>query len=154
MDLRPEAVHQSGELDPRIVETADQLAELLLRGDGKPVLAVAVDPELLHDRLQVEHLVDITRHELADLVDHEHHIVARLAPLNQLRDSRREQPGRDVGLSLVGVSPGVVVGINFGSIARIAALASLNANATTPLRSSHRRPPVTSSKATLNLSSR
>ena len=83
MNLRLEAVHQSGELDPRIVETAHQLAELLLRGDGKPVLAVAVDPKLLHDRLQVKHLVDITRHELANLVHHENHIMARLALRHQ-----------------------------------------------------------------------
>ena len=38
--------------------------------------------------------------------------MARLAPAHQLRDPGREKPGRDVGLPLIRVSPGVIVGIN------------------------------------------
>ena len=72
MDLDWEAVHQAGELDLLVVEAADQLAELLLRGHDDPVLAATLDAEALHDRLQVEHLLDVSGDELADFVDDEH----------------------------------------------------------------------------------
>ena len=84
VDLQREAVHQAGELDLLVVEAADELAELLLRGDDDPVLAAALHAEALHDGLQVEHLLDVARDELADLVDDEHQRVARLAALHQL----------------------------------------------------------------------
>ena len=77
VDLEREAVHQAGELDLLVVEAADELAELLLRGDDDPVLAAARRAEALHDGLQVEHLLDVAGDELADLVDDEHQ---RLCP--------------------------------------------------------------------------
>ena len=42
VDLQREAVHEAGELDLLVVEAADELAELLLRGDDEPVLAAAL----------------------------------------------------------------------------------------------------------------
>ena len=77
-----EAVHQSGELDPPVVESTHELAQLLLGGHDQPVLAAPLDAEMLDDRLEIEHLLDVTGDELADLVDHEDERVARLAPIH------------------------------------------------------------------------
>ena len=90
MDLLGEAVHEPGELDLLVVETADQLAELLLGGHDEPVLAAPDAPEALDDRLEVEHLLDVAGDELADLVDHEQQGLARAAALHQLGRPLRE----------------------------------------------------------------
>ena len=58
---------------------SDELGELLLRGDDDPHLASADATEVLHDGLKVEHLLDVARHELADLVDDEQEILAGAA---------------------------------------------------------------------------
>ena len=97
VDLQREAVHQAGELDLLVVEAADELAELLLRGDDDPVLAAALHAEALHDGLQVEHLLHVARDELADLVDDEHQAVARAPALHQLVGALGELAGSDVG---------------------------------------------------------
>ncbi len=76
VDLEREAVHQAGQLDLLVVEAADELAELLLRGDDDPVLAAALHAQVLHDGLKVEHLLDVAGDELADLVDDEHQALA------------------------------------------------------------------------------
>ena len=107
MDLEREAVHQPRELDLLVVETADELAELLLRSDDDPVLAAALHAEALHDRLQVEHLLNVAGDELADLVDDEHQSLAGPAPLHQLGGTFGELAGRDVGLVLDRLHPGV-----------------------------------------------
>ena len=85
VDLQREAVHQARELDLLVVEAADELAELLLRGDDDPVLAAALHAEALHDGLQVEHLLNVARDELADLVDDEHQALARAAGASSAR---------------------------------------------------------------------
>ena len=85
VDLQGKAVHQPGELDLLVVEAADELAELLLRGDDDPVLAAALHAEALHDGLQVEHLLDVARDELADLVDDEHERSAQAAGASSAR---------------------------------------------------------------------
>jgi hypothetical protein len=100
-------VHQPGQLDLLVVEARDELAELLLRGDDDPVLAAALDAELLHDRLEVEHLLDVTSDELTDLVDDEQQALARLAALHQLGGAIGELAGRDVGLVLDRLHPRV-----------------------------------------------
>ena len=41
-----EAVHQARELDPRVVEPADELVELLLRGHDEPILPRPTRPRL------------------------------------------------------------------------------------------------------------
>ena len=108
VDLQREAVHQPGELDLLVVEAADELAELLLRRDDDPVLAAALHAEALHDGLQVEHLLNVARDELADFVDDEHQRRARARRrfISSLARSA-SLPGRDVGLVLDGLHPGV-----------------------------------------------
>ena len=56
------------ELDLLVVEAGGEFVELLLGGDYKPVSSTAPDAELLHDGLQVEHLLNVAGDELADLV--------------------------------------------------------------------------------------
>ena len=90
VDLLREAVHEAGELDLLVVETADQLAELLLRGHDQPVLAAPDAAEALDDGLEVEHLLDVAGDELADLVDHEQQGLAGAAALHQLGRPLRE----------------------------------------------------------------
>ena len=84
LQLLREAVHQPGELDPRVFQAADQLGELLLRRHDDPELAAADPPEGLDDPLEVEHLLHVAGDELADLVDHEEERLARAPPLAQL----------------------------------------------------------------------
>ena len=74
-----------------VVEAADQLAELLLGGDDDPVLAAARRAQALDDRLQVEHLLDVTGDELADLVDDEHQGFGPVAASHQLGAALGEQ---------------------------------------------------------------
>ena len=90
MDLEREAVHQAREFDVAVVEAADQFVQLLLRRDDDPVLAAPLDAELLDDRLEVEHLLDVAGDELADLVDDEHQRLARArAASSAARSGRR-----------------------------------------------------------------
>ena len=77
VNLQREAVHQPCKFDLLVVETADELAKLLLGGDDEPVLAAAFHPKALHDGLKVEHLLDVASDELAHLVDDEHQRLAR-----------------------------------------------------------------------------
>ena len=107
MDLQREAVHQARELDLLVVEAADELAQLLLRGDDDPVLAATLHAEALHDGLKVEHLLDVACDELADLVDDEHERTARLAALHQLTCALGELARRDVRFVLDGLHPGI-----------------------------------------------
>ena len=53
-------------------------------------------PKLLHDGLEVEHLLDVAGDELAHLVDDDHQGVAGLATLHQLVGALGELAGRDV----------------------------------------------------------
>ena len=102
-----EAVHQAGELHPRVVESADELVELLLRGDDEPHLPAPDATEALHDRLEVEHLLHVARDELPDLVDDEDERLARLPPVHQLFAALGEEARRDVRPVLDGVAPAV-----------------------------------------------
>ena len=72
-----------------VVESADEFVELLLGRHHDPVLAAPLDAELLDDRLEVEHLLDVAGHELPDLVDDEHQGLAGLAALHQRGQSGR-----------------------------------------------------------------
>ena len=66
-----------GKLDASVVEAADEFVELLLRRHHDPVLAAPLDAELLDDRLEVQHLLDVAGDELPDLVDDEHQRLGR-----------------------------------------------------------------------------
>src|SRR4051794_35709446 len=83
MDLLREAVHKAGKLDLLVVETADQLAQLLLGGDDEPVLAATDAAEALYDRGEVQHLLDVTGDELAHLVNNEQQGLPGAAALHQ-----------------------------------------------------------------------
>ena len=48
------------------------------------MLAAAFDAEALHYRLEIEHLLNVARDELADFVDDEHQALSRLPALHQL----------------------------------------------------------------------
>src|SRR5262249_34964120 len=63
--------------------------------------------ELLTDRLEVEHLLDVARNELSDLVDHEHERVAGLTPLHEINDTFGELARRDVGTADCGLRPSI-----------------------------------------------
>ena len=103
-----EAVHQARELDPRVVEPADELVELLLRRDDEPHLPAADAAEALDDRLEVEHLLDVAGDELPDLVDDEDERLARLAAGPSAPCSaRRGGPGVMSARSLHGLAPAV-----------------------------------------------
>jgi hypothetical protein len=106
VNLQGEAVHQLGELNPAIIQTTHDLAEALLRGDRNPVFAPPLYAELLHNPLEVEHLLGISGDELANLVDHEHEGVARFAALHELDDAVRQPSGGDVHLRAA-LRPGV-----------------------------------------------
>ena len=84
-----EAVHQPRELDPRVVEAADQLVELLLRGDDEPHLPAPHAAKALDDGLEVEHLLHVASDELPDLVDDEDERLARAAGGSSARGSAR-----------------------------------------------------------------
>ena len=108
VDLQREAVHQPGELDALVVEPADELVELLLRGDDEPHLAAANAAEALDDRLQVEHLLHVARHELPDLVDDEDERCGPglRRPISSLQRSARS-PGVMSARSLRGLAPAI-----------------------------------------------
>src|SRR5262245_32386264 len=89
-------IHETSKLDPRVVESADELVELLLGGDDEPHAPASHSAEVLDDRLKIEHLLHVTRHELADLVDHEHKRAARLASVHELLAAFGEETGIDV----------------------------------------------------------
>src|SRR6516165_4002965 len=103
MNLKRKAVHQTRMLDPLVVEPGNELAELLLGGDDHPVLATAPHAEVLHDRLQVEHLLDVTRDELAHLVHHEHEGTPGLPKLHELAGALCQFAWSDVCLILDGL---------------------------------------------------
>ena len=65
------------QLDLLVVEAADQLVKLLLRGDNEPVLATPLHAEALHHGLEVEHLLHVAGDELADFVHDEEQTLAR-----------------------------------------------------------------------------
>ena len=94
-------------------------------------------PEALHDRLQVEHLLDVARDELADLVDDEHQRLPGLPALHQLAGALGELARRDVGLVLDGLHPGVGhrVGLRLEAVHDAARLAD-SAKATLPFSAS------------------
>ena len=138
MDLQREAVHQAGKLDLLVVEAADELAELLLRGDDDPVLAATLDAEALHDGLQVEHLLDVASDELADLVDDEHQALARAAGASSARSHARPAcPGEMSALFLTAFTHESAIGYVSGSRLCSTRLASLSAKATLPFSASH-----------------
>src|SRR5262245_34525547 len=96
LQLTGKAINQTRELDLLVIEAADELAELLLRGDHDPVLPAPLDSEVLHHRLQVEHLLDVASDELADLVDDKYQALARPPSLHQLVGPLGQLAGRDV----------------------------------------------------------
>ncbi len=107
MHLEREAVHQARKLDVLVVEAADEFVELLLRRHHDPVLAAPLDAELLDDRLEVEHLLDVAGDELPDFVDDEHQGLAGLPPLHQQDDPVGQLARADVGAVDVRLGPGV-----------------------------------------------
>ena len=58
--------------------------------------AITDDAEVLDDRLEVEHLLDVTCDELTDLVDHKHEALTGPASLHQFVGALRERARRDV----------------------------------------------------------
>ncbi len=98
MDLQREAVHELRQFDPAVVEAADDFAEPFLRRHGDPVFAAALHAELLHDTLQIEHLLRVACDELTDLVHDEHQRVARLTALHEFDDAVGQAAGRYVDL--------------------------------------------------------
>ena len=71
------------------------------------MFAAPLHAKALNDGLQVEHLLDVARDELADFVDHKHKRQPRLAALHELACPFRELGRRDVGLVLDSLHPRV-----------------------------------------------
>ena len=111
LQLRGEAVHEAGELDPPVVQATDQLGELLLGGDHDPQLAPADAAEALHHGLQVEHLLHVAGDELAHLVDDEQQVLAGSAAAHQLQAAQGQVAGGDVGAAHGCFAPTVDPGI-------------------------------------------
>ena len=104
MNLQREAVHEAASSTRRVVESADELVQLLLRRDDEPHRPAADAAEALHHRLEVEHLPDVARHELSDLVDHEDERVPGLPTGHQLLAALGEKAWRDVRTTVSGVA--------------------------------------------------
>ena len=69
-----------------------------VRRHGDPVFAAALHAELLHNTLQIEHLLRVACDELTDLVHDEHQRVARLTALQEFDDAVSQAAGRYVNL--------------------------------------------------------
>jgi hypothetical protein len=91
-----EAIHQFWKLDPAVVDPAHDFAQALLGGHGNPIFSATFDAKLLHDGLQIEHLLGVARDKLPNLVDHEHQRVARFAPFHEFDNPVRQFAGGDV----------------------------------------------------------
>src|ERR1039457_1014264 len=105
--LQGKPIHEPCEFDLLVVQTADELAQLLLWGDDDPVLASALHPEALHDGLKVKHLLNVACDELTHLIHDEHERAPRLTALHQLTGTLSELGGCDVRFVLDGLDPGI-----------------------------------------------
>jgi hypothetical protein len=94
------AVHQTRYFDPLVVKTAHELVELFLRCDNEPELPAPADAEVLNDRLQVQHFLNIASDELSDFVDNKDQRLSRPSAFHQLTGSFGEFGRRHVRLVL------------------------------------------------------
>ena len=97
LGLTRKTVHQSGQLDPLVVEPSHQLGQLFLGGHHDPQPATPDPPQVLDHRLKVQHLLNIAGDELTHLIHHEDEHFARASPLHELQAALGKFPGVDVG---------------------------------------------------------
>ena len=59
LQLSRKPIHEPSELDLLVVEATDYIAELLLGRNHDPVFAATLYAKALHNRLQIEHLLNV-----------------------------------------------------------------------------------------------
>ena len=103
---------QTRQLGAVVVEIAHHIGELLLGCDHHPHLAPAFHTQLLHDRLKIEHLLNVAGHVLAHFIHHKHQLFAGMLALHQLNGAFGQAGGCDRYVLITStLEPAVFLGI-------------------------------------------